>query len=45
MGIFRGLRAEGLGIIIATHDPNIASKADRVIELCDGRVVAGPQAM
>jgi len=39
MGIFRGLQAEGLAIIIVTHDPTLASEAQRVIELSDGRVV------
>jgi ABC-type lipoprotein export system ATPase subunit len=39
MDIFRGLQVEGLGIIIVTHDPTLASEADRVIELSDGRVV------
>ena len=39
MDIFRGLQTGGLAIIIVTHDPTLASEADRVIELSDGRVV------
>ncbi len=33
-------RAEGVTIVLATHDPRVASRADRVVELRDGRVVA-----
>ncbi|HOF89739.1 MAG TPA: ABC transporter ATP-binding protein [Armatimonadota bacterium] len=39
MEIFRGLRAEGLGIILVTHDPTLAAETDRIIELRDGRIV------
>jgi len=39
MDIFRSLRAEGMGIIIVTHDPTLAEETDRIIELRDGRVV------
>ncbi len=39
MDIFRDLKAEGLGIIIVTHDPTLADQTDRVIELRDGRIV------
>lgn len=39
MDIFRGLQADGLGIIIVTHDPSLAAETDRVIELRDGRIV------
>jgi putative ABC transport system ATP-binding protein len=31
--------AEGFSLIVATHDPAVAVRADRVIELRDGRVV------
>ncbi|MHB9023108.1 MAG: ABC transporter ATP-binding protein [Armatimonadota bacterium] len=41
MDIFRGLQAEGLGIIIVTHDPTLAAETDRIIELRDGRVISG----
>ena len=44
MDIFRGLQAEGLGIILVTHDPTLAAETDRVVELRDGRVVAESKA-
>jgi ABC-type lipoprotein export system ATPase subunit len=44
MEIFRGLQAEGLGIIIVTHDPTLAAETDRIIELRDGRIVPSTQA-
>lgn len=40
LGIFRELAREGLGIIMATHDPELARAADRTIEFSDGRVVS-----
>lgn len=33
-------RAEGVTIVLATHDPHVADRADRIVELRDGRVVA-----
>jgi putative ABC transport system ATP-binding protein len=36
--VFRGLAREGLGVIIATHDPALAATADRVLEFSDGTV-------
>ena len=30
---------EGMTVILATHDPGVARRADRVVELRDGRVV------
>jgi putative ABC transport system ATP-binding protein len=30
----------GFGLVMATHDADLASRCDRAIELCDGRVVA-----
>ena len=32
-------RAEGLAGLIATHDPRLAARADRIVTLADGRVV------
>jgi ABC-type lipoprotein export system ATPase subunit len=43
MDIIKDLQADGLGIILVTHDPSLAAETDRVIELRDGRVVSGPQ--
>jgi putative ABC transport system ATP-binding protein len=31
---------ESLTIVLATHDPDIAARADRVVELFDGRIIA-----
>jgi putative ABC transport system ATP-binding protein len=39
MGIFRELAVEGLGILMATHDPDLAREADRTIELSDGKII------
>jgi len=39
LGIFRELARTGLGIIMATHDLELAGEADRVVELSDGRIV------
>ncbi len=36
--MFRRLNAEGITVILVTHDPNVAASADRVIHLCDGLV-------
>jgi ABC-type lipoprotein export system ATPase subunit len=37
--IFRELVSEGLGIIMATHDPELARAGDRTVELSDGRII------
>lgn len=34
----------GSACLIVTHDPRLAARCDRVIELVDGRVVAAPPA-
>jgi ABC-type lipoprotein export system ATPase subunit len=39
MAIFRNLTSQGLGILMATHDPELAAEAGRTIELSDGRIV------
>lgn len=36
--LFRSLCSEGLTILMVTHDPAIASRADRIVELRDGSV-------
>jgi ABC-type lipoprotein export system ATPase subunit len=28
----------GLAVVVATHDPGVASRFDRVVELADGKV-------
>jgi ABC-type lipoprotein export system ATPase subunit len=40
LGIFHELTQEGLGIIMATHDPELAREANRIMELSDGRIVS-----
>ncbi|WFF39198.1 MacB family efflux pump subunit [Moraxella nasibovis] len=40
MGILHKLKDEGHTIIMVTHDPSLASQAERVIELKDGRIIA-----
>ena len=37
--IFRELAADGLGIIMATHDPELARAGDRTVELSDGKII------
>lgn len=32
--------SEGMTIVLATHDPSVAARADRVVELRDGRIVS-----
>ncbi len=39
MAVFQQLNAQGITILLVTHEPEIASYARRVIELRDGRVV------
>ena len=37
----RGLnREQGVTLVVVTHDPGVAGRADRVIRMSDGRVVA-----
>ncbi|WP_432481525.1 MacB family efflux pump subunit [Moraxella sp. ZY200743] len=40
MNILHRLKDDGHTIIMVTHDPSLASQAERVIELKDGRVIA-----
>jgi putative ABC transport system ATP-binding protein len=40
MRTFAELHAAGNTVIMVTHDPNVASRAERTIEMADGRVVA-----
>ena len=40
MATFAELHAAGHTIILVTHDPNVASRAERIIEMADGQVAA-----
>jgi putative ABC transport system ATP-binding protein len=40
LGLFSELHSRGQTIVLVTHDPEIAERAERVIELRDGDVVA-----
>ena len=43
--LLRGLsRSEGTIVIVVTHDPTIADRADRVLQLEDGRLLPAPRA-
>ena len=38
MELFRELHNEGVTILMITHDPNVAAKADRMVKIIDGRL-------
>ncbi len=38
LGIFERLNAEGLTVVLVTHDPAVASRARRIVRLRDGRI-------
>lgn len=40
LGIFRDLSAQGVTIVIVTHEPSIARQARRIILMRDGKIVA-----
>ncbi|HZQ83794.1 MAG TPA: ABC transporter ATP-binding protein [Acidimicrobiales bacterium] len=40
LDVVRGLHAQGLTVLLITHDPRVASAADRVIEMTDGYVLS-----
>lgn len=43
LSILEELNADGRTIIIVTHDPKVAARARRVIEISDGRIIADRQ--
>jgi putative ABC transport system ATP-binding protein len=40
LDLFGKLHSQGLTVIVVTHDPLVAIRADRLIELSDGRIVS-----
>jgi putative ABC transport system ATP-binding protein len=42
LDLFGRLHADGLTIVLITHDPRVAARAQRVVALRDGRVVDAP---
>src|SRR5438552_5564015 len=41
MELFRRLHADGQAILLVTHDDDVASAADRIVQMRDGKVVDG----
>jgi putative ABC transport system ATP-binding protein len=41
---FDELHAAGHTIVLVTHDPNVAARAERIIHIADGRVATPPGA-
>jgi ABC-type lipoprotein export system ATPase subunit len=39
MSILRDRNASGQTVVLVTHDPNVASAADRVVRMRDGLIV------
>lgn len=39
MELLESLNAKGLTMLVVTHDPNIARRANRIIVLADGQIV------
>lgn len=39
MGILQSLHEQGLTIVLVTHDPNVAARAERIVRLHDGLVI------
>jgi macrolide transport system ATP-binding/permease protein len=37
---FDTLHAAGNTVILVTHDPNVAQRAQRIVQMADGQVVA-----
>jgi putative ABC transport system ATP-binding protein len=44
VGILEALNAQGLAVLVVTHDPNLGKRAKRRIGMVDGRIAADEQA-
>jgi putative ABC transport system ATP-binding protein len=40
MALFQALNREGVGILMVTHDPDVARFAERVLRFRDGRLIS-----
>jgi putative ABC transport system ATP-binding protein len=40
--LFRRLNADGMALVVVTHDEQLAAQAGRVVHMLDGRIVAPP---
>ncbi|AKR58489.1 macrolide export ATP-binding/permease protein MacB [Youhaiella tibetensis] len=40
MALLEELHADGHTVILVTHDQNVASRAERIVEISDGRIIA-----
>ena len=38
IGVLRSLVADGLAIVLVTHDPVVAARGDRIVRMADGRI-------
>ena len=43
MGVFEELNFSGTTLIVVTHNTNVATRADRTIEIRDGKVFTSPE--
>ncbi len=40
MNIFSGINADGTAVMLVTHDANVAVRAQRIMFMCDGKIVS-----
>ncbi|MDI3538624.1 MAG: putative transport system ATP-binding protein [Bacillota bacterium] len=40
LAVFQELNAEGITVVMVTHDPNVARHSERIVRLADGRIVS-----